>query len=146
MEALPPVIRIEPASACNLRCRHCPTGVTAMRRGLMSDALFKKILREISKNIPPLRVAVLYHGGEPLLNPRLPEMISDLKAVGMPQVKLVTNGMYLTGDLVERIVSSGLDHIEVSLDGESAEESDDVRIRSSAKLILSNIINLTDTI
>lgn len=110
----------------------------------MSDELFSKLISEISENIPPFRVAVLYHGGEPLLNPRIPQMISDLKSVGMPLVKMVSNGMLLSGELAHQIVSSGLDQLEVSLDGGSAKESDAIRTRSSADAIIDNVQKFLD--
>lgn len=117
-----------------------------MARGIMSEYLFNKILDDVRQHIPPFRVAVLYHGGEPLLNPLLPKMIGDLKSAGMPAVKIVSNGMHLTATLAYLLASSGLDAIEISLDGESADESDSVRTRSSAREVLSNILNLLDII
>ena len=58
----PSVIRVEPASQCNLSCTHCPTGTVDMT-GIMQKDCFdvKKIISKY-KNI---RVIVLYHGGEP---------------------------------------------------------------------------------
>jgi MoaA/NifB/PqqE/SkfB family radical SAM enzyme len=105
---LPPVIRIEPASACNLRCGHCPTGTVEMARGLMSEKVFARVLSETAKHVPPIRVAVLYHGGEPLLNKSFPEMARAVKSLGIPKVKTVTNGMFLRAEIIPPIVRSGL--------------------------------------
>jgi MoaA/NifB/PqqE/SkfB family radical SAM enzyme len=47
MIPFPKVLRIEPASKCNLGCVHCPTGTIEMKRGIMSLDIFQKILIEI---------------------------------------------------------------------------------------------------
>ena len=73
--SIPPVLRIEPASACNLRCSHCPTGVVKMKRTVMKENVFSRILSEIKQYIPPIRVAVMYHGGEPFLNRNFLSMV-----------------------------------------------------------------------
>ena len=39
--SLPKVLRIEPASQCNLACSHCPTGTIEMARGIMTDQVFE---------------------------------------------------------------------------------------------------------
>lgn len=44
---LPPVIRIEPASACNLKCTHCPTGVLPLMRTIMKPALFDRVIEPV---------------------------------------------------------------------------------------------------
>ena len=61
----PRVLRIEPASQCNLACSHCPTSTIDMKRGLMTDDIFNKILSEIELHKNDIKAVVLYHGGEP---------------------------------------------------------------------------------
>ena len=68
MLPFPKVLRIEPASKCNLACVHCPTGVIEMARDVMKLEIFNKILIEIKKNKEKIKTIVLYHGGEPFLN------------------------------------------------------------------------------
>lgn len=43
VQGLPEVVYIEPASICNLKCIHCPTGVlrNEINRGIMSLKLLK---------------------------------------------------------------------------------------------------------
>lgn len=139
---LPPVVRIEPASACNLRCRHCPTGVADMARGIMSPETFDRVLDEVGRHMPPFRVAVLYHGGEPLLNPAFPSMARRLKDVGMPFVKTVSNGMRLAPQLIDPIIDSGLDVMEFSIDGLSPDENDAIRDRAEFSRIIDNVLRL----
>ena len=125
---LPPVVRIEPASACNLKCTHCPTGVVKQTRGIMKPHTFERVLSELKPHVPPVRVAVLYHGGEPFLNKNFLEMVRRVKALGIPLVKTISNGMLVQPEMCSEIVNSGLDAIEISLDAESPRENDMVRV------------------
>ena len=124
---LPEVVRIEPASTCNLRCIHCPTGIDRSRtRGVMTEETFGIVLRNLRKLKP--RVVVMYHGGEPFLNKQIFKWISTIKSMGVGFVKTVTNGMLMTDDMLIRVVESGLDSIEFSIDGQSPEENNAIRI------------------
>ncbi|MHA2359342.1 MAG: radical SAM/SPASM domain-containing protein [Candidatus Thorarchaeota archaeon] len=144
VDGLPEVVRIEPASACNLRCIHCPTGVirNSKNRGLMSLETFEAVLKEL-EDINP-RVVVLYHGGEPFLNQNIFYMIEKIKDLGIGFVKTVTNGMLVEEERLRRIILSGLDSIEFSIDGNTAEENNRIRIGSDFDKIASTIKKLID--
>ena len=68
MNFLPRVLRIEPASQCNLSCIHCPTGTIDMNRGVMEKEVMHAVLDSIEVSRSSVKVVVFYHGGEPLLN------------------------------------------------------------------------------
>ena len=139
----PKVIRIEPASQCNLMCSHCPTGTIDMNRGIMDHQVFEKILGEIKRYKDYVKVIVLYHGGEPLLNKKMFDMIEQLKKFKSDLfIKTVSNGMALNEKNSDKILNSNLDLIEFSLDGNSAKESEEIRIGSKTDKILSNIYYL----
>lgn len=135
----PGVIRIEPAAACNLSCSHCPTGTVDMARGVMTADTFQRILAQLAPHQSQIRVIVLYHGGEPLLNKRFPEMIRAVKALGIPFVKTLSNGMRLDEAASRSLIESGLDTLQVSVDGTSPEENNLVRRQSDYATILENI-------
>ncbi|MFA7383735.1 MAG: radical SAM/SPASM domain-containing protein [Desulfurivibrionaceae bacterium] len=145
-EALPfpSVIRIEPSSACNLACRHCPSGTEAMQRGIMDEKTFGQVLRAIEPHAQGVRVAVLYHGGEPLLNRHFPEMVCCLRGLGIPFIKTVSNGMLLDEVLTQQIIDSGLDAIEFSLDGKSPDENNFFRRQSDYLTVVRNVKRLLD--
>jgi len=141
VKRLPGVVRIEPASVCNLKCSHCPTGVLEdRRRGVMSVATFEVVLREITALSP--RAVVLYHGGEPFINKNIFDMIRSLKSCGVGFVKTVTNGMLLNEVMLLKIIQSGLDSIEFSLDGRTPEENDEIRRGSNYQKVSSLIKQL----
>lgn len=136
----PNVLRVEPASACNFKCIHCPTGLDMNKSlGIMSWDTFKKILEKIKKH--RFRVIVLYHGGEPLLNRNFCRMVKELRPLA-ERVKTVTNGSRLSDDLIEQILESGLDIIEFSLDGTTPEENDQIRINCRFEQVAGGIRRL----
>lgn len=136
----PRVVRIEPASRCNLACSHCPTGTVDMPRGLMKKETFEKILDSIRDNRKFVKVVVLYHGGEPLLNRLFFDFVRKIKKVDAALfVKTVSNGMVLTRHVSEDLINCGIDAIEFSLDGESPIESQLIRGKSNTKTIVANI-------
>lgn len=143
MSTVPPfprVLRIEPASRCNLACSHCPTGTVDMARGVMDEDVFARVLAEIEAHRPLVRVVVLYHGGEPLLNRSFVDYVDRIKAVDPSIfVKTVSNGMALTRAAVDRLLATDLDLIEFSLDGVSPDESEFVREKSRTRTILDNV-------
>jgi len=140
----PSVVRLEPSAGCNLACSHCPTGTVTMKRGVMGEEVFQRALDAIRDHIDAIRVVVLYHGGEPLLHKRFPEMIRRVKDLGVPFVKTVSNGMLLGDDEIKGLADSGLDCIEVSIDEESPVLSDFVRRNSDCQTILANVGKLVD--
>ena len=145
----PKVLRVEPASQCNLSCSHCPTGTVDMARSVMSQAVFERVLEKIEKHKNSIKVVVLYHGGEPLLNRNFYNMVKAIKKINESIfIKTVSNGVALTLEHSKQIIDSMLDLIEFSLDGESSSESQFVREKSNTEKIVKNIeglINLKKT-
>lgn len=115
-----------------------------MTRGVMSEKVFERVMAELRAHASTVRVAVLYHGGEPLLNKRFPAMIREVKSVGVPFIKTVTNAMLLTEAAAAEIVDSGLDSIEISVDEETPELSDFIRVNSEYAVIVANVKRLID--
>lgn len=122
-------VRVEVSSACNLRCRHCPTGVAygGVDRRLMKAALFERVLEDL-KRLPHFQACVMYLGGEPLLHPRLAAMCRRVtEETGVERLHFNTNAMLLTEDTCAELAGSGVTRINVSIDGRSPEENDRLR-------------------
>lgn len=135
MEAFPDVVRIEPSGYCNLRCLHCPTGDKPNGRGTLPLLDFARILQHMP--IVP-RVLVAYHGGEPLINKRLPQMLYHAKAYGVQKTVMNTNGLLLSERMTHNL-DRVLDEMRVSLDGSSLEECETIRYGCDAALVISNV-------
>jgi MoaA/NifB/PqqE/SkfB family radical SAM enzyme len=59
--------------------------------------------------------ALTMSGGEPLLHPRLEDILRRARAHGMI-AGLITNGYLLTPERIERLNAAGLDHLQISID------------------------------
>lgn len=110
-------LRVSLTDRCNLRCRYCmPAEGLDWLPGsqiLTDDELFILIRVAVER----LGVnEVRFTGGEPLLRPKLPELLARVKAlIPTPQISLTTNGIHLAR-LATRLASAGLDRVNVSLD------------------------------
>lgn len=125
----PLLLYVDPSSACNFRCRFCPTGHADLvqqagyRRRVLDLAVFKKVIADLRDFDQPIRVLRLNKIGEPLLNKHVPEMISSAKASGRVElVDLATNGALLSRELWAQLVAAGLDRLNLSLEGMSREQ------------------------
>ncbi len=100
---------------------------------------FEKIFARISKY--KFRVIVPYHGGEPMLNKNFFTMAKRLKTL-CGFMKTTTNGSVLTNSNMEKLLDSGVDLVVISLDGDSIEENDSIRVGADGEKILHSIKHL----
>lgn len=112
---------IEPTILCNISCLNSTcskdSGITRYRQEATLD--FDVFTKTIDSLATPLRRALLYNYGEPLLHPRFSDMVHYLKK-NQPQAWLSTstNGLPLVSpQLRQRLVSCGLDELIFSIDG-----------------------------
>jgi MoaA/NifB/PqqE/SkfB family radical SAM enzyme len=116
----PYLVFLDPSDICNAKCPHCPTGSGEARKyrkpQLMDFELYKKIIDDLCTLPEPIKTLRLYMMGEPLLNPRFPDMVKYAKDTGrFGQIDTTTNGLLLTTDMSDELVMAGLDKIFISV-------------------------------
>lgn len=124
----PYVVYIDPCDRCNFRCKFCPTGDRELMKktfgrnhGPMEFSKYRELIDGIGEFEGKVKVIRLYKDGEPLLNPRLPEMIRYAKESGCcERVDTTTNGSLLRPELSLRLIEAGLDRINISVEGINA--------------------------
>lgn len=89
---------------CNFRCPFCHNALLVTELPENPDYTADEVLDFLKKR-SGLLDGVAITGGEPLMNPDIPDFIKEIRKLGY-QVKLDTNGSY--PDRLERIVSDGL--------------------------------------
>lgn len=97
---------------CNLSCAYCS------EYDKTSDPIpFKELATRFRKLRELKTWAVCLTGGEPTLHPQLPELIAELKTLGVQRRLIITNGYRLSRELIEDLNESGLTDLQISIDG-----------------------------
>ena len=122
-KSLPTFITLELSNFCNLDCTICPHSKMQRPKGNMEFDLFRKIIDQIKGFI---EVVDLDCYGEFSFNPSWAEMIAYAKQQGLFTL-LNTNATLFTGELIEKLVNSGLDLLNISFDGTSREMYEEIR-------------------
>lgn len=134
----PYVLFTEVSSICNLRCPGCLSHTGEYHAELMELDDFKRILDHYARWLIDLE---LYGWGEPFLNRNIFEMIAYAKAKNL-FVRTSSNFNKLQPGDHERIVESGLDQINASLDGVTQETYEQYRVGASLEVALDNLRKL----
>lgn len=120
----PFLIYVDPSSLCNFKCKFCPTGhkdlikESTYKRNTLDFELFKKFILGLGEFETPLKVLRMNKIGEPLLNKNLIQMIKFAKNSGFVEyIDLATNGSLFSKELMQELVSSGLDRLNISVEG-----------------------------
>lgn len=135
-------ITIDPTNYCNLRCPLCPTGNGTFGRaqGMLTLDDFKRMIDQISEYVFEIS---LMNWGEPMLNRDLVEMIRYCHAQRL-SVSLSTNLTLLKLQDVDRLLTSGLDYMTVSIDGATQEQYARYRVRGKLDVVLANLRKLLE--
>jgi len=121
-------LHLEPTSHCNLRCIMCPQSMGATKgNGYMEMDLYRKIIGEAEEFVREIN---LFFRGEPLLHPRIAEMVRIARDAGIA-VHINTNATLLRGKMIDSLLDSGLDKLTVSFDAGEKEAYE--RMRRGAK-------------
>ena len=127
---------IEATTACNLDCHTCIRHSWTDPNAHMSRETFQRILDGLDA-FPKLERVVFTSFGEPLVHPRLLEMIAALRERGLG-VTLGTNGLLLTEKVLRELIRLGVDQLVVSIDGVNPETYADIR-GVQQRMIIENI-------
>lgn len=119
----PLMLTIESTNNCNLKCVMCPREHQTHGRGFISFDLFRKIIAESAGFT---KFLWLHYMGEPLMNPRIFDMIEYASAAGI-KVGLSTNGTMLTEQNTLRLIQSKLYLTIISIDASTKQTFGKVR-------------------
>ena len=106
----------------------------------MKMELFHKIIGELEGSVNDVN---LFHRGESLIHPRLPEMVETLTRKRIKS-RLHTNAGLLTADRAKALIESGLSYISFSVDGYTKEVYEKNRIGGDFDTTIANIRGLLD--
>ena len=133
---LPETFSIETALACDLKCPECAIGGDSIQRkkGFMSFEHFKIIADRIR---PHAKYLYLHLWGEPMLNKDIISMTQY--ASEFCKTNISTNGISLTPDKAEELITSGVADIIVSIDGVTQDIYEKYRKGGNVKKAMSSL-------
>lgn len=106
---------------CNLQCPYCYNPVALREyRDELSTAQWSRVLRDAAELGV---VQAHFSGGEPTLRRDLPELIAVASRERL-YTNLITQGTFLDDALLDELLASGLDHIQISIQAPQAEAAD----------------------
>ncbi len=118
----PLTVEIETNNHCNYRCNMCVFASATLhpdvRRGVgkkfMDFGLFRKVMDEgAAHGLPALTYGFM---SEPLLHPRIVDMVALATDRGVMDQRLGSNGSLLTRDISRGVIAGGLARLEISVD------------------------------
>ncbi|MBI3599243.1 MAG: radical SAM protein [Nitrospinae bacterium] len=108
-------VTIEITNACNSDCIMCPRQSMTRSVGNMDFELYKKIIADCGRI--GVKIIQPFNFGEPLLHKRLGDFIRYAKENTKSRVQISTNGSILDDEKAREILDSGLDRINIDIDG-----------------------------
>jgi MoaA/NifB/PqqE/SkfB family radical SAM enzyme len=125
---------------CNLACLHCieESGPGKAFPDELSDAqVFSVLEQAMDLEVPYLS----FSGGEPMVHPRFFEMV-DFVCKRNGQLKIETNGHFLSRDNCDRLKALGVKAVQVSLDGATSATFNRMRVRGNFNVAVEGVKNL----
>ena len=124
---------------CNLACEHClvssgPGRGQGLETGRITDAIDQAVGLGVER--------CFFTGGEPLARPDILELCSHVVDTHRRELVILTNGTLLSGDRLARLAAlarRGALHVQVSLDGPTAEINDPIRGQGSFARIVAGV-------
>ena len=116
-------ITVNITNRCNYLCTHCSfdSGIKKIEECSTQEWIdFLKEAREGENQ------GLDISGGEPTLRKDLQKIVKSGVSLGY-KVKLLTNGAYLTDNLLQELKISGLESIAISLDGSNSSTHNAIR-------------------
>lgn len=140
--AAPLYVAWQITNECNLACLHCieESGPgKAFTDELDRDGALAVVDQLMDNEVPYLS----FSGGEPMLHPHFFEMVERVTSRGS-QLKIETNGHYLTPDNCARLRDLEVKAVQVSLDGATSATFGRMRVRGEFDRTIAGIRNLVD--
>lgn len=134
----PFTVYIEATRVCNFKCFYCIHSTRDDKGGAFEELnyqikhmdfdMFRGVVDQLAQFPEGSIKRIVFSGlGEPLANPKLPEMIRAIVDKQLAaRVEVITNGVLLNEDLIDRLIAAGITNINISIQGLNSDEYKDV--------------------
>lgn len=143
----PSQIIVDATEVCNLACIHCPhpefKKSPYYSSAYLDPELNKKMVDEVKEFGKNLTQYIRYtSNGEPLVHPKIYDMLTYAVENSGCLVTLTTNGKILNEARVEKLFQSGIHLIDISIDAYSAEVYSQIRVGGQLDVTKKNVQTL----
>lgn len=111
---LPETLKVELTNICNANCIFCGYQYETRPKGVMPDALYRRVISEY-REMGGTRLSFTPVVGEPLVDPNFVSRVREAKALGFSHIATYTNGILLCRHDLKALLTSGMTHIIVSV-------------------------------
>lgn len=130
-------VYVEPTSRCNLMCTTCIRNTWSEGFSDLPWGVYESLIDGL-RNEPHLERVSFWGYGEPLMHPRIADMVARAKGIGV-KTQLITNGMLLDDAMADALIEAGLDSLVVSLDGPDPQSYEGVRTGANFDRVIANL-------
>ena len=138
---VPPSLQLEPTNYCDLDCTCCSSSRSFREKGYMDFPLFQKIIDDAA--LLRIRRVHLYLHGEPMLHPKIVDMIRYIKSKDIG-FHLTTNGMRIDEETITALLHSGVDnadHFLFSILGHDRSTHESIMRGVDHDRVIENVLN-----
>jgi radical SAM protein with 4Fe4S-binding SPASM domain len=129
----PLVFSVFPVYLCNFKCNYCVMSLPVDKRHFISNevyldfSLYVKAINSLTLFNNRLKTLRFVGIGEPLIHNDIVKMIAYAKEIDIAEkVEIITNGYFLNNTLIQKLITSKLDRLVISIQGVDAESYKDI--------------------
>lgn len=145
--SFPSQLIVDATEICNLACVHCPhpefkQSEHYTKRSLTPD-LNAKLVDEVARYGRNVTQYIRYtSNGEPLTHPHIYEMLEYASRNSGVTVTLTTNGTLMNEKRIEKLLETGVNLIDISIDALTPETYAKIRVNGNLNITRANVLKL----
>jgi MoaA/NifB/PqqE/SkfB family radical SAM enzyme len=145
----PSQLLVDATETCNLACIHCPHPDFKKSEHYagrsVSPELNAKLVDEVRQHGQNITEYIRYaSNGEPLTHPHIYEMLEYASRNSGVTVTLTTNGTLLNEKRIEKLLATGVDVIDISIDAFTPETYAKIRVNGNLNITRANVLKLLE--
>ena len=145
----PSQVIIDTTEFCNLACIHCPHPAFKQSEfysgSSLDPELNAKAVDEVREHGPGRTQYIRYTGsGETMIHPHFFEMLAYATRRSGTTVTVTTNGVSLKKSRIEKLLASGVDMVDISIDAYSPETYAKIRVNGDLNVTRANVLRLIE--
>lgn len=147
--SFPSQVIVDVTEICNLACIHCPHPDfkrSEHYEGRHLDVeLNRKLVDEVREHGAGSTQYIRYTSmGEPLIHPHIYDMLDYAVQHSGVFVTLTTNGTILNEPRIEKLLASGLNLVDISIDAYSEKTYSKIRVNGQLQITRNNVLKLIE--